>query len=358
MKPIPFAIVGGGWRADFYLRIAQALPEKFCVNAALIRDPEKAKVFQKKWGVPTYPTLDEVKSKAAPDFVVASVSWPSMPILIRETNERGMHILAETPPAPDLEGLLALYQSDLGKTKIQVAEQYFLQPFHAARLNLIATGKLGKVSEAQVSVAHGYHGVSLIRKYLGIGFEKATIRAMKFNSPIVQGPGRNGPPAAEKIKDSSQDLAWLDFGDRMGIFDFAGDQYFSWIRSLRVLLRGERGEINDKTVRYLEDYRTPIRGELIRQNAGEEGNLEGNYHKGFLFENRWIYKNPFAPASLNDDEIAVASCLQKMHEYTQGGESFYSLAEASHDHYLGMMISKAVEAGTPLVTTDQPWCRS
>ena len=54
---------------------------------------------------------------------------------------------------------------------MQVAEQYAFQPLHAARLAFIRAGKLGEISQVQVSVAHGYHGISLIRKFLGIGYE-------------------------------------------------------------------------------------------------------------------------------------------------------------------------------------------
>jgi hypothetical protein len=34
---------------------------------------------------------------------------------------------------------------------------------------------------------------------------------------------------------------------------------------------------------------------------------------------------------------------------------FYSTAEASQDHYLGMMISKAIRTGEIEITEKQPW---
>ncbi|MGO4272003.1 hypothetical protein AB4Z22_19550 [Paenibacillus sp. TAF58] len=39
----------------------------------------------------------------------------------------------------------------------------------------------------------------------------------------------------------------------------------------------------------------------------------------------------------------------------QGGPSFYSLAEAAQDHYLGMMITQAVKSGETVQTTKQSW---
>ena len=38
-KTIEFGIIGGGWRSEFYLRIARALPERFHVDGMLVRDP-------------------------------------------------------------------------------------------------------------------------------------------------------------------------------------------------------------------------------------------------------------------------------------------------------------------------------
>lgn len=38
MTPTPFAIVGAGWRAAFFLRVAGALPERFRVTGVLTRD--------------------------------------------------------------------------------------------------------------------------------------------------------------------------------------------------------------------------------------------------------------------------------------------------------------------------------
>lgn len=69
----------------------------------------------------------------------------------------------------------------------------------------------------------------------------------------------------------------------------------------------------------------------------------------------WLYQNPFAPVSLSDEEIAVATCLVKMTEYARGGPSFYSLAEAAQDHYLGLTVAQAVASGQAVSTSSQVW---
>jgi predicted dehydrogenase len=358
MDPIRFSIIGGGYRTGAYLQIAHALPDRFQVDGMFVRDAAKGQELEARWHVKAYRTLDELLRASRPHFVVLSLPRSVTPIMLGELAERGMPALTETPPAPDLPGLLAVYELVRRGARIQVAEQYHLQPLHAARLAIVRSGKLGAVSQVQLSVAHDYHAISLMRKLLNIGFEDVTVSAHRFVSPLVAGPDRSGPPDQEKIVQSTQVLAYLDFGDKFGVYDFCNDQYRSWIRSLRVLVRGDRGEIDNTQVHYLADFRTPVNLELMRQDAGENGNLEGFYHKGFLAGSEWVYQNPIAPARLNDDEIAIATCLDKMAEYVAGGPDFYSVAEAAQDHYVSLMIHRALAAQETVRTTVQPWARA
>lgn len=352
---ITFGIVGGGWRAEFFIRIARALPERFYVSGVVIRNEEKGRAFEEQWGVPTFRSTEDLLKQTTPSFVVLSVPVSQTPELIKQLVRQGVPVLSETPPAADLEQLNQLYQDIGPDARVQVAEQYAFQPLHAARIAIVQSGLLGTVNQAQVSAAHGYHGISIMRSLLGIRFEDAQIRGFGFSSPIISGPNREGDPTQEKTSISNQVIAHLAFGDKLGVFDFTGDQYFSWIRSERVLVRGNKGEINNTRLAYLQDFRTPIQLELRRLNAGENGNLEGYYHKGILAGDKWVYRNPFQPGRLSDDEIAIATCLQKMSDYVQGGPSFYSLAEAAQDHYLGMMITQAVKSGETVETTKQSW---
>ncbi|MBN1674749.1 MAG: Gfo/Idh/MocA family oxidoreductase [Kiritimatiellae bacterium] len=350
-----FAIIGGGWRAAFYLRVARALPERFACCGMTVRDGGKGEPITRQWGVKTYRTAEAMLDACSPCFVVVSVPWQVAPEMLRVLAAAGVPTLCETPPAPDREGLARLSELVRDGARIQVAEQYVFQPMHAARLAVIRSGRLGTVTQAQVSAAHGYHGISLIRHYLGAGFEDLSVTARKFVSPIVTGPTRDGPPAEEKLAESVQTLAWLDFGGKLGVFDFAGDQYFSWIRSPHVLIRGERGEIRNAELRWLKAFDRPVQARLERREAGQDGNLEGYYLKGIALGEEWVYENPFAPARLTDDELAVATCLAKMAAYVDGGPEFYSLAEAAQDHYISLTMGEAVRSGASVSTATQPW---
>jgi hypothetical protein len=267
MKPIEFAIVGAGWRAEFFLRIAKALPDRFRIVGIVVRNADKGKAVEAAWAVPIFRDTDSLLAAARPAFVVVSVPQPVAPLIIAELVNRNVAILTETPPAPTREGLLDLWKLVERGAHIQVAEQYIYQPLHSARLALIRAGKLGEPSFAQVSACHGYHGTSLIRHFLNIGFELATVTARAFEADIIAGPGRAGPPEFEKIGRSRQVIAQFDFGHKLGIYDFTGDQYFSWIRSHSVLVRGPRGEIRDQEVRLLEAFDRTSHFELLRQDA-------------------------------------------------------------------------------------------
>ncbi|MBT3266114.1 Gfo/Idh/MocA family oxidoreductase, partial [Candidatus Poribacteria bacterium] len=228
MDKIAFGIVGSGWRAEFYLRIAAACPDRFDVVGVVARRKERGAELERAFGVRTFRSLDAMLEATSPTFVVTSVSWPANPVFVRDLVAKGVPVLSETPPAPDLDGMQSLYADvQAGGGVVQVAEQFHLQPHHAARLAFASGGKIGRVSQAQVSVSHGYHGVSLMRRLLGIGYENATIRARSFEEPGIAGASRDAPPTEEKVSTSRQQIAWCDFGDRLGVFDFTSDQYFS-----------------------------------------------------------------------------------------------------------------------------------
>jgi predicted dehydrogenase len=320
-----------------------------------VRNPARAQAAAAEWNVATYADLDDLLGSTGPDFVVVSVPRLVAPELLARLAEHEVPALTETPPAADLAGLLQVWELVERGACIQVAEQYLLQPLHAARSGVVRSGRLGTISQAQVSVAHDYHGMSLLRHFLQVGFEDAAISARRFASPLMEGPTRTGPPAAERLVNSTQVLAQLDFGDRLGIYDFTDDQYFSWIRSPRLLVRGERGELVDRTVRYLVDYRTPVAVDLQRRDTGHGGNLEGYFHVGVLLGSDWVYRNAFAPARLADDEIALAACLAGMANHLAGGPASYPFAQAAQDHYLALAISQAVETGGVVQTERQPW---
>lgn len=351
---IRFGVVGAGWRTRFFLKVARACPDRFTVTGIVTRDRKKAAQWLPPYDVPLFKSLDDLID-TRPQFVITSVPWSVNPGLLTALANKNMPALSETPPATTVEEMIDLWRLVEYGAKIAVFEQYHLQPMHAARIAFVESGRLGRPTFANVSVAHGYHGISLIRRLLGITYEDAVIRAQSFTAPIVKSRDRDGYLDKEQITTSDQVIATLDFGEKLGVLDFVGDQYWSPIRGHRITVRGERGELIDDRATVLLDHRTPLTIPFVRHVAGGPGNIEGHYVKGVQAGEAWLYTNPFGTAELNDEEVSDAEVLVRMAEYAEGGACFYPLAEACQDRYLDILIWKSAETGRPVASERQPW---
>lgn len=160
---------------------------------------------------------------------------------------------------------------------------------------------------------------------------------------ISIGPGRGGPPVEAGLELSTRTVATLTFGEQVGMYGWSDDQYFSWIRSLRFQVRGTRGELVDHDVWYLLDDGTPVQQTLRRWDTGLEGNLEDAGHRGYLLGEEWMYENPFAATRLTDDEIAIATVLQRMGTHATTGSPVYSLEQAVTDTKISLAITSAAQ---------------
>lgn len=108
---IRFGVVGSGWRTQFFLRLARMAPEYMAVSGVVTRTAERGAEIEATWGVPTFRTLLDLATATKSDFVVASVPWSVTPQVTTEAVALGLHVLAETPPAPDAAGLRELWNT-------------------------------------------------------------------------------------------------------------------------------------------------------------------------------------------------------------------------------------------------------
>lgn len=347
--PIRFGLVGGGWRAEFFTRIARQLPERFTFAGVVQRDFFKAQAFGAKWHAPAFESSAGLKD-AGVDFVVVSVKPEAHPHILSELHALGLAVLCETPAALDLEAMIAIWRLVEDGMTLQVAEQYLYQPIHAARLKLIADGALGRVSSTRVSVAHGYHGVSLMRQFLGIGFDDATIRGKSFAACALEGPSRFGWPEGERFAPTSQLLGEFDFGGRLGLFDFTDVQYRSPVHSHHVVVRGDRGELSDFELRAMPHYDQPVTRQITRSESGRYSDLYGYALKSLSCGDEVVWTNPYPGARLMDDEIAIAVAMEKM-----VGDGPYPYALAAQDQYLALLMKQAAETGETVRSARQPW---
>ena len=353
-----FGIYGSGWRSEFFMRVAKLLPTQFEVDGVVTTNPVKAERFKNLFGLKSYKTLDDYLKNNKPDFIVESVNKSASFDITMSMLNKGIPVLMETPAAANLDTLHRLHNEMPPNAKLQIAEQYPFHPLHRARINIIRSGKLGDIGHVQVSFTHGFHGLALARNFLGIGFENATIRAVSFPVNVVAGVSRVGEPTSEVVSAQKQVVAVLNFGEKTALYNFELNQHRSWVRTPIIQIKGTHGEIFNETLKYMADYKTPIEGSITRVNLGENQNMEGYGLKGIQAIGEWYFKNPYRDSRLTDDEIAVATCLEKMVEYIGGGESFYGFAQAAHDTYLSLMMDKAIEKGVPVTTQTMPWANN
>jgi predicted dehydrogenase len=352
-----FGVVGSGWRTQFFLRLARMAPEHLAVTGVVTRSAERAAEIGAAWDVPMFRALPDLAAATKSDFVVASVPWSVTPQITTDAVALGLHVLAETPPAPDAAGLRQLWQAVGASRRVQVAEQYLLMPGHAARLAVLRQGILGDVTSVQVSSTHLYHATSMIRHMLGVGFEPATIIARTFRAPLVNPLSPDGWTQSDEPEELGTTIAMLDFGgSRSGLYDFTDNQWWNPLRARRIVIRGSRGEIVDDTVVRLADATTPVASALTRRQLGIDLNLEGTELAHISFDGRVLYRNPFPGARFSDDDLAVAAILRDTGRWARGdGPEPYPLAEACQDHLLGLAIEEAAHTGRPVTTQRENW---
>ena len=350
-------IVGTGWRAEFYIRIAQALPDEFEIVGVVARRVENAEYMQKKWSISTFSTLSELITKTNPDYIVASVSWTSNPGILKECVGRSIPVLSETPPAPDLDALRKLWSEIGSKQLVQVAEQYLYLPGHAARKTVIDRGDIGIPTSVHVSSTHGYHATSIVRGYLGFPMGQAQVHASMFTAPLVDPLSRTGWNEDLSPKPARTTLATIDFGDgKSGLYDFTDNQWHNQLRLRRILIRGSEGEIADDTIIRLRAPDAITKSTFNRYQLGHDLNLDGHDTEHISLNGEVVYMNPFVGCRFMDEEIAIASMMRGMSLWIDDeGPEPYSFAQAAQDLLISLAIDESLLAGTTIQTTLEAW---
>jgi predicted dehydrogenase len=352
-----FGIVGSGWRGEFFLRLAATVSERFRVTGVVTRTAERGAGVTARYGVPSFRTVNELLAAEPPDFVAVAVPWAASPGAIRELVAQGVRVLAETPPAPDLPGLRALWADAGDSGLVQVAEQYLLMPGHAARLHVVREGVIGDPTSVHVCSTHLYHAISMIRGLLGVGFEPAVVHARDFTAPLADPLTPSGWTGDAAPQPRTTTIATLDFGaGRMGLYDFTENQWWNPLRGRRIVVRGTTGEIADDMVVRLADATTPVSSPLVHRRTGIDLNLEGNELDHISFDGRVVYRNPFPGARFSEDDLGVALLLERTGAWARGeGPAPYPLADGLQDHLLSLAIQESAASGLEVTTGREAW---
>jgi predicted dehydrogenase len=356
-SPARIGFIGSGWRASAYFRIAAARPENFEITRVLAHTEASAERVSEDWGLASTTSVSEFRLAGPFDYVIVSVPSREALALALPLLQENIPVLCETPLGASTHELPEFLARVGFSAPLQVAEQYHRQPMHAARIRVARSGVLGRVQSATVAVAHGYHGVSLVRSILGGDFRAITVSAIRRIDVAVNSLGRSGWSPDLVLRESERLQARLTFPDtnQYADFDFTDSQYFSPIRSRHLSIRGDHGELVDSSVRHIHTPGELFDRSLMRVETGADGDLGGLHLRAITLGSDVLWTNPFAPARLSDDELAIASCMQAMTEFSRGGPPFYGIADAAEDAYLAELIHESASTGAPLSTQARPW---
>ena len=351
------AIIGAGWRAEFYIRIAQLMPERFEIIGVVARKEDARISLEQEFGVRTFSSLSQLLSYKKPDYAVSSVSWDSNPGVVEELVKAGVHVLCETPPAPTVEALQKLWKAVGASGMVQVAEQYLNLPGHASRLAITQSGVIGEVTSVELSSTHGYHAVSLMRGFLQSGFEPTSITTRQFEAPLVNPLSRDGWNSDLSPQLAKTTISLIDFGSgKSGVYNFVDNQWHNQLRHRRIVVRGSRGEIVDDAVIRLIDGPAITTSRIERYQLGYDLNLDGFDTEHLSFDGKVVYKNRFTGLRFMDEEIAIARLMVQMADWIEGkAKAPYPLNEGCQDQLISLAMDESITTGKNVLVDKQKW---
>lgn len=369
-EPLRVAIIGTAARSSYmHAPIIRALPEEVELVSAWGRSPEPARRLGESLGVPAYTDLERLVRETAPQIGIVAVNYHANGQVGLMAVEHGLHVLLETPIAHKLTEADAIIAVATRRgLKIEVSEQFHRRPLEQIKLKLLATGLFGRVySSFNDFAGHGYHGVSVMRSYLGFDARPAQVTGAVQHYTLAphwsQLAGTHGP------RQETQEHGIIEFEDgRLGIFhwtDVGYDCPLRWWRSSRFLAEKGMGitigvglDVEERLSLLAPGGEAPRFVTLERRWERVDGGALTAViaHTGDpdLPIVRW--DNPFlAPrkgwgVQWHDDEIGVAGCLMSLVNAVRNGtEPTYGPLQARLDQEITVAIRQsALEGGRPI----------
>jgi predicted dehydrogenase len=367
--PVRVAIIGTARRSlGMYAPILKALPDVELV-AAWGRSAESAQRVGASLGVPAYTDMDRLIRETAPQIGVVCVTYGANGQVGLMAIEHGLHVLLETPIAHDLGEADAIIAAAAQRgLQIEVAEQFHRRPLEQLKLRLIASGLFGKVYTAFNDFAgHGYHGVSVMRSYLGFDARPLTVAGAVLKAGLA--PHYSRLADNNQAREETQEHALITFDqDRLGVFHWTNVGYDSplrWWRSSRFLAEKGMGvttgvglEVQERLSLLAPGGEAPrfitVERRWERVDGGALAAMVAHTGDPDLPIVRW--DNPFlraAPGTTpqwHDDEIGVAGCVMSLVDAVRAGAPpSYGPQQARLDQELILALRQsAAQGGQPV----------
>jgi predicted dehydrogenase len=365
-QPIRVALVGTARRASYlYGPLLKALPDEVDLVSVWGRSAGSARRLGESLGVPWYTNLEYLVRETAPQIGVVCVAYDANGQVGLMAVEHGLHVLLETPIAHKLTEADAIIAAAAERElKIEVAEQFHRRPLEQIKLKLLESGLFGRVHTSFNDFAgHGYHGVSVMRSYLGFDARPTqvigAVREYDLAPHWSRLAGTRGP------RRETQEHGIVEFeGGRLGIYhwtDVGYDSALRWWRSSRFLAEKGMGITTNVGLDVQEQITLLAPGgeasRLVtlerrweRVDGGALVALVAHTGDPDLPIVRW--DNRFRPAQQghgvqwHDDEIGVAGCLMSLVDAVrEGTEPSYGPHQARLDQEITLAIRQSSRTG-------------
>lgn len=365
-SPLRTAIIGTGKRSDYlYGPLLKAMPGDTELVSVWGRSADSARRLGESLNVPWYTELDRLVRETAPEIGVVSVNYSANGQVGLMAVEHGLHVLLETPIAHKLAEADAIIEAaDQRGLKIEVAEQFHRRPLEAIKLKLIASGIFGKVySSFNDFAGHGYHGVSVMRSYLGFDARPVQVIGATGEYELASHWARISDSVGPRTETQEHGIVHFEDG-RLGIFHWTNPGYdlpLRWWRSSRFLAEKGMGITVGVGLQVQEWLSTLAPGgeaprfmhlerRWERVDGGALQAMVAHTADPDLPIVRW--ENPFRPATAghgpawNDDEIGVAGCILSLVDAVRtGGDPSYGPHQARLDQEIIVAIRQSAAAG-------------
>jgi predicted dehydrogenase len=319
--------------------------------------------------VPAYTELDKLIRETAPEIGIVSVNYHANGKVGLMAVQAGLHVLLETPIAHKLSDadtiIAAAHERGL---KIEIAEQFHRRPLEQIKLKLIASGLFGRVHTAFNDFAgHGYHGVSVLRSYLGLDAKPLQVTGAVRQYDLAPHWARLSETRGARTETQEHGIIEFESG-QVGIFHWTNVAYDSalrWWRSSRFLAEKGMGitvgvglDVDERLSLISPGGEAPRFITLERRWERIDGGalVAMVAHTGDPELPIVQWDNPFRPAvqghgaQWHDDEIGVAGCLLSLVEAVRNGtEPTYGPYQGRLDQELILALRmSALEGGHPI----------
>ena len=320
-------LLGTGWRARFYMRIAEFLPDMLRIAAVYTHTQERKAEMERK-GFNAFADIDSALA-VDHDAVIIASGKNGFSDTLRYLHGRKERIITETTfldlPEPDLE--------EFSSYDGLVMEQYWNTPLFSSLLNVLSVLE-AEPDQLYLSGLHNHHSASVARRVLGTGYQMPEeFHSLEYASSMIRTGSRNGLEISGESEDYVRRVRMMKLGSALFIHDFSSNQYHSYLYGKHFEVRCRRCVITENGVNGIDRDGYPYSMPFIfhRDSSVGSGSLTLSH---VTLGSRTVFVNPYYPLAMNDDEIAMAMMLEQY----DGGRNPYPFCEGIMDARLGRLL--------------------